>query len=245
MSTFSASSTSSASVSQALSPRRVRTRQLKLERIIDTALELIESGGLEALTLHRLAEELDLAVSGLYRHLPSKSALHAELERFVLAEYHQALRERLDALEGGGPTARLLFIARHYRAHFLAKKGRLALLALSLSDPRQLLDDAENERVLVAVRALLGEVTALFEAARKEGELSMGTAFERTMIFWTVIQGVLQVQKMARSSEFPSGEQLQRATLKTIMLGFGADPRRLSLAARRAEQWPLAPGGRR
>ena len=57
------------------------------------------------------------------------------------------------------------------------------------------------------------------------------------MIFWAGIQGVLQVQKMERSSEFPSGEELLKGMLRTMMLGFGADPRRLAGAARRAAEW--------
>jgi AcrR family transcriptional regulator len=49
--------------------------RLTRERIIRAAIELIESGGLDALSMRGLATELGVAVMSLYNHVPGKAAL--------------------------------------------------------------------------------------------------------------------------------------------------------------------------
>src|SRR4051812_16398169 len=49
--------------------------RLTRERIIRTAIELIESGGIDTLSMRGLANELGVAVMSLYNHVPSKAAL--------------------------------------------------------------------------------------------------------------------------------------------------------------------------
>jgi AcrR family transcriptional regulator len=49
--------------------------RLTRERIITAAIELIERGGVEALSMRGLATELGVAVMSLYNHVPSKAAL--------------------------------------------------------------------------------------------------------------------------------------------------------------------------
>lgn len=53
----------------------VRDVQLTRSRIIATVIELIETDGVEAVSMHRLATELGCSVMSLYNHVPSKSAL--------------------------------------------------------------------------------------------------------------------------------------------------------------------------
>jgi AcrR family transcriptional regulator len=49
--------------------------RLTRERIIRAAIELIEDGGVEALSMRGLANELGVAVMSLYNHVPGKAAL--------------------------------------------------------------------------------------------------------------------------------------------------------------------------
>jgi AcrR family transcriptional regulator len=49
--------------------------RLTRERIIRAAIELIEGGGVEALSMRGLANELGVAVMSLYNHVPGKAAL--------------------------------------------------------------------------------------------------------------------------------------------------------------------------
>jgi len=114
----------------------------------DAALGLVESGGLDGLTVKLLADELDYAVGALYRYFPSKSALVGELQRHVvgrLDELHHDQREHCRRLAGRGappppgsapmvPFAAAAALYLHYAA---ASPGAFGLLALSLANPRR------------------------------------------------------------------------------------------------------------
>ena len=49
--------------------------QLTRERIISAAMELIEREGVDAVSMRRIAAQLDSGVMALYNHVPSKAAL--------------------------------------------------------------------------------------------------------------------------------------------------------------------------
>jgi AcrR family transcriptional regulator len=79
------------------------------EAILDRAVTLASTHGLEGLTIGRLAAELDLSKSGLFAHFRSKEALEARTleragERFVEAVLRPAL-----AAPRGEPRLRALF----------------------------------------------------------------------------------------------------------------------------------------
>jgi TetR/AcrR family tetracycline transcriptional repressor len=57
------------------------------DEVLDAALELLDEVGLDALTVRRLAERLEVQPGALYRHYPSKAALlDAMVERLVATE---------------------------------------------------------------------------------------------------------------------------------------------------------------
>lgn len=61
--------------STAQSPSRGPKPALSLEAIIDAALGIADKEGLSALTMARVAEELDVTTMATYRHVPSKEEL--------------------------------------------------------------------------------------------------------------------------------------------------------------------------
>ena len=93
------------------------------QRIIDSALARVAEGGFAALTMLTLAEDVGIATGSLYRYVPSKASLAAEV--FALASQRE-----LDALTQvmtapGSPLARLragieLFAARAWHSRQLA-----------------------------------------------------------------------------------------------------------------------------
>lgn len=52
-----------------------KSMQLTRERIVGTAIELIEREGVDAVSMRRIAAELGSGVMSLYNHVPSKDAL--------------------------------------------------------------------------------------------------------------------------------------------------------------------------
>jgi TetR/AcrR family transcriptional regulator, tetracycline repressor protein len=61
---------------------------LTRDRILVTALDLVDRHGMDALSMRRLASELGVDPMALYHHLPSKSAVVAGLVERVFGEFH-------------------------------------------------------------------------------------------------------------------------------------------------------------
>src|SRR5690606_39154128 len=56
-------------------PSRGPRRTLTLERIVETAITIADAEGLDALSMRRLARDLDVGTMSLYRYVPDKAVL--------------------------------------------------------------------------------------------------------------------------------------------------------------------------
>lgn len=74
-----------------------RRDPLTPERILKAALTLADAEGLDALTMRRLAAELDVEAMSLYHHVPNKDALLDGLVDAVIGEVRDAVSESGDA----------------------------------------------------------------------------------------------------------------------------------------------------
>lgn len=70
-----------------------RRDPLTPERIVEAALELADAEGLDALTMRRLAAELDVEAMSLYHHVPNKDALLDALVDAVIEEVRDAVSD--------------------------------------------------------------------------------------------------------------------------------------------------------
>jgi AcrR family transcriptional regulator len=103
---------------------------LDRERILAAALLLMDGHGLEALSMRKLAGELDVEAMSLYHHVPGKPALLEGLAEMVLAEV------RLPRGDPEDPTGAVRGVARALRENALAHPSAIPLLgALGLGSP--------------------------------------------------------------------------------------------------------------
>jgi AcrR family transcriptional regulator len=65
---------------------RPRTPLLSRERIRDTALSIIDHGGLDELSMRKLAAELGVQAASLYRHYPTKDDVLDEVAELVVKD---------------------------------------------------------------------------------------------------------------------------------------------------------------
>src|SRR5438132_10169146 len=107
-----------------------RRTPLSAERIVETAIELIDREGLEALSMRRLGSALGVEAMSLYRHYPSTAVL---LEAVV----GRLLAELLLPVPGSAPWQDAFrALARDYRQLLLRHPNAIPLLAtLQLSNP--------------------------------------------------------------------------------------------------------------
>lgn len=83
----SSSRTKGASRSQRAGPKKGgKRRPLTLEAIVDTAVRIADEEGLDAVSIRRVAAELDARPMSLYDHIPSKDDLISEMANKVVAE---------------------------------------------------------------------------------------------------------------------------------------------------------------
>ena len=66
-----------------------RRTPLTRERVLRTEIELADESGIDAFTMRRLAERLDVEVMSLYYHLPNKEAIFDGVVESVFAEIDQ------------------------------------------------------------------------------------------------------------------------------------------------------------
>lgn len=103
--------------------RAGRPAVLTIERIVAAAIEVLDAEGLEALTMRRIGARLGVAAMSLYRHVPNREALLAEVVNRLFAE----------AMAGYAPAAAwpeaLAGFGAAYRRVLLAHPNAVPLLA--------------------------------------------------------------------------------------------------------------------
>ena len=91
---------------------RERRRDSNQRRILALAMEMIESAGIDALSMNKLAEAADYTPGALYRYFASKDALLAALVGECLDDVRRSLDEAESSLpERASPLARVFVLA--------------------------------------------------------------------------------------------------------------------------------------
>lgn len=211
---------------------REKRREATIERIVDTALHLLESEGFEALTIQRLAKELGYAVGALYRYFRSKDALLVAVLHRVMDRIGDDMSAGLEQVGGQDRPAtaaegllRLVVVCNVYVGFAQNRRAEYGLISTLIGDPREVLaTDAATPIVRSLIRLQL-MLTGVINDAVRAGALEPGDARERGVILWSAMQGVLQLRKLGRFGV--AGVELDRLVpiaLRTLLIGWGADP---------------------
>ncbi len=232
-------------MSQMAAVRLGQRREARAARILDTAMRLLGTDGVDALTLGRVAREEGLVPAALYRYFPSKDALLAALQRRTVAALHARLTAHLAALDAEAPRREapmraLVALASLPRFHVEASRDmpqEFRLVMTLLGDPRLVLSDDDAARTAPLLGALLGDVAALFERAVSAGALPPGDPARRTFVLWAALQGALSLAKMSRfDARLGDAEALGSEAVTALLRGWGADAAAVTRAARAAER---------
>ncbi len=219
--------------------RRERRREERIRAILDTAMQVVGAEGLDALTTHRLARELDVAVGALYRYFPSKGALIAALETEVIGAYGEDLLAATAlgeprAAERGAPVAalfRLLLIASSYERLAVTYPERFRLINMILATPDNILPPEYGLQVMAAMVKVMRIVARRFEEAVATGALATGDAMQRTLLYWSSLRGVLQSAKLERfRPDLVRRDALVEELARALLVGWGAETRDLDEA---------------
>jgi AcrR family transcriptional regulator len=231
-----------------LSPRRQRRRRQRREEILDTAMELLAADGFDALTMQRLARELDCAPGALYRYFAGKDALVVELQARAVQRFAEDLATQRAGWQSDTPSdpavaalGQLLGVARFYLALRRLDARRFRLVSITMADPRTLVADEAAGALVAPLSELLAAVAELFAAAARAGALTRGDAKRRTLGFWAALHGATLLGKLERlSPEHLAVAELGHDIARAMLAGWGADQGKLKRAARWLDKHPPA-----
>ena len=233
--------------------RRARNRVLRHRAFLATAKRIVAAEGLDALTMQRLATELDCAVGTAYTYFPSKSALVAELQADAietLAGSYLLFRERFDAGDATGRVAALAHVVgfgRFWIATFDTFPDEARLLQLLMAEPSMtLIADDDLSRVVPSAMRLLDHARTAIARAATVGAVEEGDAMERSVRLAAALNGVLLLDRLVRvDGELFDGTRHGCDLLSELLRGWGADVDELRTASAlidvMAAQGPPAP----
>lgn len=214
-------------------------RSRKMREILGVALELACDGGLDHLTLHRLADRMKRSVAAVYRYFPSREAVISELQRLIathisLISNDAAVRATKWAgheenLSPGDVTLAAIFAsAMAYEIYGKAAPRELGLVTRYLSTPDYMLPERDAAHVFDVTGDSLDELAVLFTTAQNQTALAPGDARDRAVMFWAALQGSIDVLKVVGRGGWSPDEHLTRKMIETLMIGWGADPATLT-----------------
>jgi len=191
-------------------PRRGPKPALSVERIVEAAIGLADEGGLEAVSMERLAQRFGFTTMSLYRYVPGKPEL---LELMIDAGIgpgpvlHGAAADWRGRLES---WARQLWAGLHRRPWILEATGKLRVMG-----PNELSWLEAGMGALsstgLSVRERQGACLAVLAQVRGMAQFSVGRRGgpkELTSAQWEVVTRRLLVE---REAEFPQVAELVSA----------------------------------
>jgi AcrR family transcriptional regulator len=215
---------------------RARRHDANLLRILEAAMDMVAAGGLESLSMTKLADAVDYTPGALYRYFGSKDALLSKLVARILEDVRGTLDRAVALLPASAsPLTRVFVLVHGYRAFAQLEPHRFGLLAMTMAEPRILLEKPEDaEPVMVVMLAALQPLAgALADAAAAE-HLDGGDCYERTLCLFAMLQGLFQMQKHTRYAPgVLDVERLTQSGTRSLLLGWGGKPRTVDAAVTR------------
>ena len=142
-----------------MSPAPARTSN---DAIVVAARRILESGGLDSVTMRAVAEAVGVKGPSLYKRLPDRAALIRAISESVVDDLARTLSR---ATETGDPRSDLRAAAAAYRAFVRSNPNGYRLLFTDLANPDASSLAALGAPVVDAMTRLVGPSDAL-EAAR-------------------------------------------------------------------------------
>jgi AcrR family transcriptional regulator len=231
--------------------KRALARIARVESIISSAMTIIEKEGIETLTIHRLAKDMNWAVGAMYRYFPSKDALFVELQCRVIDEFSQLLNDGLVELDNFNTRRKAekktralsvpFAVSRLYQEFARKQPAHFRLISLTIGDPAPRLDDEFGSRVIAELMPVLVRVAKGFNEATGLKALSTGNDLKRTVTFWSAIHAIVPLAKFGRfDAKLFDADALMEEVVFTLLKGWSAPESHLVDAQASTKRWAAA-----
>ena len=173
--------------------------------ILEASLQLLESGGADALTMRSLAEALGIKAPSLYRHYADRAALEAAL----VAHGAGQLQAMLEGIGTGTPETRLCDAADRYRQFAHAHPALYAMMM-------------QPQPSSGAPKALWNTVLELSSAVTGSDDDTAAA-----VALWAFLHGFVSLER--QGSFGASGPQAGfEVGIEALMVGFGKSSAKMS-----------------
>lgn len=179
------------------------------DRILSAAKAVLESEGIDGLTIRRVAQRAKLSPMALYRHFADKDALLDALMRDGLAAWESIVR----GIRARDPLEWLAALGEAHLDFALTQPHRYdAAFFLPAPAARRFPDD-----VAVGRSPALALVMARIEQLRADGRLSSRPTLDTALALAAFGQGFVSMQRANRFASEKQFKALYRATLRQFL----------------------------
>jgi len=189
------------------STRRARERANTRERILEAALDVLETEGVAALTIRRIAAAVEYSAPVVYQHFAGKDALVLELaahgHRLMLTEFRQAVQEP-------DPDRRMMRVASEY-VRFAGEHPHVYQV---MNDPGA--DAGERRRGAEPAVDVLKELLTSWSAAH---DVVMADPDQACEILWGTLYGIASLSHLGSVGN-TRARHLAEQALRAILLGW-------------------------
>jgi AcrR family transcriptional regulator len=203
-------------------------------------MSILLTDGIDALTMRRLADSLDLTAGAIYRYFPGKGAILSSLGHRALTSLSEHMDREEARIRASNSTslcaedALHLVIARAwaYWDFCLKAPGTWRLINLMLVDPRRFIPEGQPHVEFMSL--VFSQITCM--AALLDGVAGVGAiradepGIARAMGVLATLNGSLHLTKLAETAPIAfDPSQTLRLLLDGLLRGWGADPSVLEL----------------
>ena len=162
-------------------------------RIFTAARQLFDQGGVEAVSMRRIAEKAGITPMAIYKHYPDKDAL---LNALMLDGF-AAWEARVAALKANGPLGWALAMSEAFLDFALNEPRRYeAAFLLKASAARKYPGD------FVAGRSpVISKMMAYIDQAKAQGLVADIPTIDITISFTALVQGLVDMYRAGRFSD--------------------------------------------
>ena len=189
------------------STRRARERASTRERIIEAALHVLETEGVAALTIRRIATDIEYSAPVVYQHFANKDALLLELvahgHRLMLTPFRQAAEEPVI-------DRRMLRIASEY-VRFAGEHPHLYGVMNGA-----VVDADERRRAAEPAIAVVEELLTAWSDAH---DVVLADLDEACEIIWGTLYGMASLGHLGTVGN-ERAQRLAEQALRAILLGW-------------------------
>ena len=190
---------------------RAQTREMLRRNAVDTASQLLMNEGPAAITVRRIAQELDCSTKVIYTLFGGKDGLANELYREGLARLRHALGQ-VPPVED--PTRYLTAIGWAYWEFAIANPSYYGVM-FGGAIP----DFTPNQASKASMHAVLAEVVQTLRHSMDRGLIASGDPTLIARSLWLLLHGIASLKLAGHFSDPESGQTLLGFSLDALLAG--------------------------